>query len=534
MGKRYTRTTRRARNYGYGDAGASGTRRAFKQFRSLSGSPHQDIDRHNSTLRSRARSLYMSAPMATSAIKSLRTSVVGPGLYLHAQVDGKYLGLTKEETTTLNNEIEAEFELWAGNKRSASVTGLSDFYELQQIAIMAWKTSGDVFCLFEQGKPDWLHPYSLRLRLIEADRVSTPGTSNVIPYLTFGMNKTTGNKIFDGVEVDRYGQVVAYHIRNVYPQEISVDETEWIRVEAVGKRTLLPNILHIMEAERPEQYRGVTCLAPVIENILQLGRYLNAEEAASLLETCLTIFVKTDVDSDGVPLRMPTEAMSEETEQSEDDRDPADYELVPGGNVAFLKPGEDITSVDPKRPSTAFDGFVTSVAKQIGAALEIPVDVLIKSFNSSYSASRAALQDYWRKVKNDRISFAGSFNAPVYEVFLSEAIARGRIHAPGFFSDARIRAAYLNHEWNGPAMTHLDPEKEARAMKIMVENGWKTNTQATTELTGGDYLKNIEQLASETPAIVPILAMLADAVAAKKEESSSQQSEKEDINSEEQ
>lgn len=132
-----------------------------------------DIDKNNDTLRSRARSLYMGgSSLATSAIKSLRTSVVGPGLYLYAQVDKKYLGLTDQEAVALNSEIEAEFELWAADKKSASTTGLHDFYELQQLALMSCRLSGDVFVLFEYDPTTWMRPYGLRVRLLEADRIT--------------------------------------------------------------------------------------------------------------------------------------------------------------------------------------------------------------------------------------------------------------------------------------------------------------------------------------------------------------------------
>ena len=143
----------------------------------------------------------------------------------------------------------------------------------------------------------------MRLRLIEADRVCTPSTTNVSPLSTYGKNTDTGNNIYDGVEVNEKGRVVAYHIRNTFPGELSTETVKWARVEAIGKRTGMPNILHIMDAERPEQYRGVTSLAPCIENIMQLGRYLNSEEAAALLQTCFTIYVTTETDGDGPALK---------------------------------------------------------------------------------------------------------------------------------------------------------------------------------------------------------------------------------------
>lgn len=499
------------RNSGYGDFGASHSRRAFKKLTAFSSSPHSDINRNNATLRSRARSLYMGSPLATSAIKSLRTSVVGPGLHLHAKVDRKYLGLTHEKATDLNAEIEAEFELWASDKRAVDVMGLNDFYELQQIALIGWRCSGDIFCNLEMENPTVRRPYSLRLRLIEADRISTPGTYYSSTLFVYGINPHTKNRIYDGVEIDSKGKVVAYHIRNTYPREVSTVKSEWTRVLAVGEVTGEPNILHLMDAERPDQYRGVTCLAPAIESLLQLGRYLNSEEAAALLESYISLYITSKADSEGGPaLRAPGGYLDED----EDQRDPADYELGPG-NVAFLEPGEEINAVEPKRPGTQFDPFIRSVATQIGAALEIPVDVLLKSYNSSYSASRAALQDFWRKVRMDRDWFASDFCAEAYAVWFSEAVARGRIKAPGFFSDPRARMAYLCHEWNGPAMPHLDPVKEAVAMEKMVKNGWVTNTMATTQLNGGDFMANMEQLKLEGEIMAPIMALFAAAVATK-------------------
>ena len=55
---------------GYSEAGASRTRRALKGFDAHSGSPNEDINWSNHTLRQRGRMLYMSSPLATSAINT--------------------------------------------------------------------------------------------------------------------------------------------------------------------------------------------------------------------------------------------------------------------------------------------------------------------------------------------------------------------------------------------------------------------------------------------------------------------------------
>ena len=59
-------------------------------------------------------------------------------------------------------------------------------------------------------KPTRLLPYSLRVHLIEADRIATPTGSGLGTSLlyTTGKNPDNGNTIYDGVEVDKDGMVV--------------------------------------------------------------------------------------------------------------------------------------------------------------------------------------------------------------------------------------------------------------------------------------------------------------------------------------
>ena len=163
--------------------------------------------------------LYMSAPVATSAINTNRTKIVGTGLTLKATVDRNVLGLSPEKAKEWQSKTEAEFRLWAENRRSCDAMGLNDFYGLQQLALKSWLMSGDVFAVVKIRDPDKLHPYGLRLHLVEADRVSTPdklgGMLDGLGY-TEGTNPNTGNKIYDGVEVDSSGMIVAYHVRNTY------------------------------------------------------------------------------------------------------------------------------------------------------------------------------------------------------------------------------------------------------------------------------------------------------------------------------
>lgn len=480
-------------NMGYGDAGASHSKRSLKGFTASSQSPIEDIDANNYTLRQRARMLYMSAPIATSAIKTSRTNTIGLGLKLNPKVNRDILNLSAEEAEDWEKHVKAEFELWASDKNACDSTGVNDFYGLQQLAFMSWLVSGDVFALRQEEKRTKFLPYGLRLHILEADRVATPGQySGQTVTFTEGKNEKNGNKIHDGVEVNKSGKIVAYHIRSNHPyQYVGIEGEKWTRVLAYGENTGLPNVIHVMNSERPEQYRGVSYLAPVIESLLQIRRYTESELTAALVESFFTAFVKTETDPSIMPMNEVGQDGAEPVSY-----DPNEYEMGPG-QINVMNPGESIELADPKRPASGFDGFVHSISVQIGSALEIPSELVLKEFNSSYSASRAALLEAWKSFRMYRNWFTSDFCNPVYKLWLSEAVALGRIKAPGFFADPMIQKAWLGAEWVGPSQGQLDPVKEITAEIMAIGEGFTTNEDATIKLTGGDWNANMNQLERE-------------------------------------
>ena len=110
----------------------------------------------------------------------------------------------------------------------------NNFYELQQIAFNDWLRNGEEFVLIKYDKPTANMPYCLRIKLVEADRVCTPGSIDG-EYDGFDKKTANGNTIINGVEIDENGKVVAYHISSQFPGEYNSAETKWTRV-AKGSR----------------------------------------------------------------------------------------------------------------------------------------------------------------------------------------------------------------------------------------------------------------------------------------------------------
>lgn len=460
-------------NSGYSNYGAAHSKKSLVGWNWYGGSAKEDIEYNLPTLRQRSRDLYMGVPIATSALKTLRTNVVGLGLSLKSRVDFEFLGIDEEQAQEIERQIEREFALWA-NDESCDLERLDNFYEIQQLVFLNWLMSGDVIALLPTTKRKNV-PYDLRIQLIEADRLCTPPEYWENP------------KFSGGVEVNSEGEVIAYHILNQHPLSQNPQKLPaWQRVKAFGDRTGRRNVIHIMNRERIGQRRGVPILAPVIESLKQLGRYTDAELVAAVVSGMFTVFIQRGGNGDDVPLG----SITEEGEQVSNS--PNDIEIG-NGSIIDLGEGETANAVSPGRPNSNFDGFVTAVTRQIGAALEIPYELLTKHFTSSYSASRGALLEAWKSFRMYRNWLSKDFCQPIFEEWLAEAVSKGRVKAPGFFANIAVRKAYSGAEWNGPAQGLLNPVQEVQAAELRVQSGFSTRAREAQEMTGSDFYKNAIQ-----------------------------------------
>ena len=107
----------------------------------------------------------------------------------------------------------------------------------------------------------------------------------------------------------------------------------------------------------------------------------------------------------------------------------------------------------------------------------------------------------WKAFKMRRQWLTDDFCRPVYEIFITEAVARGRISAPGFFTDPIRRKAYLGSEWIGPSQGQLDPVQEVTASQMMIAEGLTTRETEAIKLGGSEFSGNVDRLRVENEAL---------------------------------
>jgi lambda family phage portal protein len=463
-----------ARADGEDQSGSSGVGRRWWSPRARDA--RADTIRQLPTQRGQSRDLARTSPIAVGAINTNVDRVVGTGLALSAQPNLFVLGWTSEQATQWKRHVQAEFSLWSDSAES-DICNTLDFYEQQALILRSALESGDCFTVLPDGQPTRNNPYRLRIQALEADRIGNPG------------NKMDEPLVSGGVRFDEAGAPKAYHVYDQHPGASILSAGgalfagNWVdAVGATGRRRML----HHFRKLRPGQPRGVPYLAPIVDIIKQLSRYTNAEINAAVISSYFTAFIET---SDGNAAPVFQGAKGAET--------PSDPIEMGSGAVVGLATGEKVTFADPTRPNPNFDGFTIAMLRQVGMALSIPHELLMKQFNSSYSASKAALLDAGIYFRTVRTWLARSFCQPVYETWLAEAVATGRISAPGFFADPLLRWAYTRAAWNGDSMGSINPKDEVAAYTAAVDARLMTRERAEWELFGTDFNETFDAKKAE-------------------------------------
>lgn len=492
--------------------GASRSKRSLASWTPRNGSADADLLPDMPTLRDRSRDLQRNAPIAAGAVNTVVTKTVGTGLALSPQPNREVLGWTEDQASAWATRVDMLWRSWAETTR-CDASRRMNFYQLQSLALRSMLEAGDVFVNLPVISRPGARP-ATALQLIEAERVCNP----------FGQHDSA--RLAAGVEMDEYGGAIRYHVLKQHPGSIHGAPREWVTIEAIGARTGRRNVLHVMEQRRPGQTRGVPYLAPVIESLRQLDKYSEAELNAAVISGLFAVFVTTPA---GAGMEVTESAITGKAPGTGGDAKASGWDgtLTPG-MVMDLAPGEDITSTNPGRPNAQFDPFVASVLRQVGMALELPYEVLTKHFASSYSAARAALLEAWQFITGRRALMAHALCQPVYEVWLAEQIADGRISAPGYFTDPTLRWAYQSAAWIGDGPGSIDPSKEISAAAQRVELGVSTREKESLLWDGSDWRRNHEQLARErrmreadgldAVAPAPIAAPIAEPMPAPQEE----------------
>jgi lambda family phage portal protein len=449
---------------GGGYTGARRDRASLAAWNTSAGSPESDVIADLPMLRARSRDAERNQPVAAGVVNTTTSHAVGTGLTCNPRIDAAYLGLSEQQADEWQKNTRRRYLAWCTSK-DASLDRRLNFYEQQDLSLRTVLSSGDALVVTPMVQRLGAAYPTLALQIIEADRISNP------------IGRQNTDTLTDGVECDAAtGEALAFQVSDRYPGDARGART-WQRIAARGTDSGRLNAIHLYKVLRPGLRRGVPILAPVMEPLKQLSRFTQAELDAAVASALFPLFATMDP-------KAFDETFTEESQQQIVDKASKWTGEVESMQVMNLLPGEAVTSPTPGRPNPEFDPFFRACVTQIGMAIGLPFEVLIMRYEASYSAARGALLMAWRFFMGWRDWLATNLCQPVYELWLADEVAAGRISARGFFSDPVLRSAWCGAQWVGDGPGSIDPVKEVTAAEKRVALGTST-LQAESQLHDG-------------------------------------------------
>ena len=458
------------------------------------------------SIRRESAKQYNRNTVAHSIIDTFENAVVGCGLRLEATprtdiIESNTGAMIDKNTWT--NKTEQSFDLWA-RSQGASYDYSNDFYTMQALAYRSYLLHGKMLAVIRYtNDARFVHNKRLsrcNIQLIEYSQIAQ--ILNTQQYQN--MSRETIHDIIDGQAINQSGRVLGYFI-NTKPNTTiinGIDDVRYIKKFGTNGRQW---VVDITRNQNANDIQGYPMLTHILHDLSGLERYSLAEIQAALVNATIAMQSTNDRQASTDPIAQGGKRARQSIQDVSNDTHRRVDVNVPGLLVTHAIPGEQLSAFATQRPNVNYTAFAEAVLSRICASIGMPLEVMLKKFNSNYSASRAALVEWWRLVQEEQVRFGRMFCEPIYQQWLDAEIQDGRIQCVGWYDDDLIRrntnqAAWSYAMWYGQSRIGIDPMKEVRAHEIEVERGWSTNEQIARTYYNSDYFDNIQRLAVEREA----------------------------------
>jgi lambda family phage portal protein len=228
---------------------------------------------------------------------------------------------------------------WDTWSRYPDIGSRQSFGTLMSLAARGWFYDGESFLMLTRG--DSGRP---RLQLIEPQQVATPTGQEQSP------------DIFDGVRFDtKTGRALSYFIGQ------ETNQGQLTEVRSISS----DSIVHIYEAQRAGQLRGLPFVACVINDLHDLDDLQKLEMESCKLASSVAQVIKTSSGEVQASSLRSGVVGSQGTAQTY-------YENVFGSTVKVLKSGDEFEQFQADRPNVNMREYWRSLTEKVCAGVGIP------------------------------------------------------------------------------------------------------------------------------------------------------------------
>jgi hypothetical protein len=425
--------------------------------------------------------------------------VIGSGLKMQAEPNRAVLKICgyDNDLASFKKNVEPLFSLYVGSK-------FSDYNErdyLHKKAVEAFKTAffGDCLCIIRYGE------HGPNIQVIDGQQVQSPLDDK---------DKEEGNKIKHGIEMTPAGKYVAFYVANESDIEDQKLDFSHTRVKAYNSRGIKVAWMIYGDKHRIDHHRGIPRIASILEKAAKLDRYVEASVSKAEQTANVVYAFKHNSNSTGENIlkqNLSSRKSFGETPEStyeKNGRTANALRQTTSGQVLNLAVDSDLIALSTDSEGN-FESFYRAVFYSLCASVDIPPEVAMQLYEQNYSSSRAAINGWEHILEIYRTDFAKNFYQVFYDAWLDYQILTNKLNLPGYLAarekgDVMAGLAFTNARFLGKKMPHIDPLKEAKAVRSMLGDNADaliSREQATEALGQGDWEANFQKFEEEQKLI---------------------------------
>ncbi|MCJ8517815.1 lambda family phage portal protein [Pseudorhizobium tarimense] len=435
----------------------------------------------------------------SGAADQIVADTVGTELKLNARPELSALGYSDKERADWCRFVESEWRRYAWNPAECDLAGKMTVPEMVDAVVRTYLAYGEAF-----GVLDFITVRARRsLGLTTGTKVSL-----VAPH-RLPRTSREFEGLDQGIFHDALGRALVYRFRS---RDGGIE---------VDRDIKAGDVIHVMDRGlNPGSPRGISVMAPALKVIAQSDQLADATLATALMQTIFAATIKSPEPSEQAFQAIQTLADSDPPPGFEGDwsshvggiaEDLIDIwgmriealkekgvSMSDPARINHLGPGEEFEMHTAATPGSQYIPFSQNLQREMARCLGVTFESLSMDHSSStYSSVRMAVSTMWPITTRRRERIAAPFAQALYEAWLEESIAEGRIPLKGGYQAFLAnKQKVVWAEWRGPEKPSADPYKDSLANKVDLETGAAT-LQRIYAAKGLDWEEELEQAGKE-------------------------------------
>lgn len=448
----------------------------------------------------RAIDMTRNDAFALSGVSLHRDNIVGSQFMLNSKPKLKALGMDETWGTEFSEEVEAKFSLWAESFNNwPDAARRNTLTSMVRLAVGVYLKGGELLATAEWSR-DTDRPYRTAIQMIALDRLSNPSDQ------VYDMERTRG-----GVRLNAAGAPLGYYIRDAsrggmwdWKQSVS-----WSYVRARNSFGR-PQVIHIMEQDRPGQTRGVSQLSAALKEMRITKRFrditlqnavVNASFAAAIESELPSAQVFESLGGGDVGSSIVNYAQQFLGAISAYAGNARNMQ-IDGVKIPHLMPGTKLNMLPMGNPGGVGGEFEQSLLRYLAADLGVSYEQLSKDYSeTNYSSARAGMTETWKFMQSRKRMVADRFATMVFRLWFEEAVNMGEIttmnarSVPNMYDGLNMEA-FCECDWIGASRGQIDELKETQAAILRIKNRLSTYEEEIGRM-GKDWRPMFQQIARE-------------------------------------